>query len=152
MPSGDMFFDDAHMNTKKGIPFIVKFLKRVLNIPNTQTRRPSLSDSSMPKSKLEPPPNYRYPKNGPLDVNNNRSPHPPLDDISNNQFRPLMPPIPPFIGQPMPFLPWMWGSFNPYNNQRGFGDYCWLQLSWLHSNLSDLDFHNFLSRSLYFFL
>jgi hypothetical protein len=45
MPSDDMFFDDAHLNTKKGIPSIVKFLKRVLNIPNTQTRRPSLSDS-----------------------------------------------------------------------------------------------------------
>ena len=98
MPSDDMFCDDAHLNTKKGIPFIIKFLKRVLNIPSTQTRRPSLSDSSMPKSKLEPPPNYRYSKNGPLDVNNNRPPHPLLDDISNNQFRLLMPPIPPFNG------------------------------------------------------
>jgi hypothetical protein len=105
MPSDDMFFDDAHLNTKKGIPSIDKFLKRVLNIPNTQTRRPSLSDSSMPRLKLEPPPIYRYPKNGPLDVNNNRPPHPPLGDISNNQFRPLMPPIPPFNGSPMPFLP-----------------------------------------------
>ena len=104
MPSDDMFFDDAHLNTKKGIPSIVKFLKRVLNIPNTQTRRPSLSDSSMPKSKVEPPPFYGYPKNGPLDVNNNRPPHPPLDDISNNQFHPIMPPIPPFNGSPMPFL------------------------------------------------
>ena len=115
MTSDDMFFDDAHLNTKKGIPSIVKILKRVLNIPTTQTRRPS---------KLEPPPNYRYPKHGPVDVNNNRPPHPPLDEISNNQFRPLMPSIPPFNGPPMPFLPWMWGSFNTYNNQRGFGNYC----------------------------
>jgi hypothetical protein len=117
MPSDDMFFDDDHLNTKKGISSIVKFLKRVLNISNAQTRRPSLS-------KLEPPPNYRYPKNGPLDVNNNRPPHPPLDDISNNQFRPLIPSIPPFSGPSMPFLPWMWGSFNPCNTQRGFGNYC----------------------------
>jgi hypothetical protein len=28
MPSDDMFFDDAHLNTKKGIPSIVKFLKK----------------------------------------------------------------------------------------------------------------------------
>jgi hypothetical protein len=32
MTSDDMFFDDAHLNTKNDIPFIVKFLKRVLNI------------------------------------------------------------------------------------------------------------------------
>lgn len=129
-PSEDMYFDNAHLNTHKGIPAIVRFLKSAMNI-----QMPTLGRMTPPSlTEVKPKFSNRNPSNNIYTQNNNNpgpmrgpmlSTAPPYPTNSLHQAvpsfpphnmqmpqyphnTPMMPPLPPF-----PFYPWMWNPFNP---------------------------------------
>ncbi|XP_071139807.1 uncharacterized protein [Mytilus edulis] len=88
IPTDDMFFDYVHLNDSRGIPAIVKFLKRQMKIPFTQANTPPRI-SNKPSVYHGETKNYRQNK---ADINNNNQYSPPHRNpyYNNNTGQPLL--------------------------------------------------------------
>ena len=102
-PTSEMFYDDVHLNDSKGIPTIVKYLSKMMDIPfvpqnsNSQLRQPPKIRDNMTARNITP--------------SNKHQPTP--TDINNNPMTSVNPPNPQNTSFQMPFFnPWLFGPWN----------------------------------------
>ncbi|VDI45756.1 Hypothetical predicted protein [Mytilus galloprovincialis] len=119
VPADNMYFDHVHLNTTKGIPSLVKFLKK--EFPQSP-RFPQSQPFNMNNSQERPP----FPQPQQFNMNTSqRQPFPQTTtfNMNNNLHRTPFLQAPPVNLPPLPFYPWPWGQFNQPSNQNGFSNY-----------------------------
>jgi len=109
-PSDDMFYDNVHLNNKKGLPEIVKHLKTAMKMypPNKFQGSKQMLQSFQGANN-----SFRSQTMSPHGYNSNPQKDIPFPSLPNN------PPRPPWIPPPTHMPPWqppfMWNPFVQYN-------------------------------------